>query len=90
MVDGPAAVDTIEAVPEAGRAPKNDPSIFTVALAATSENEATRAAALAALPKVTRTGTHLFQFAEAVNSLRGWGRGLRRAVVNWRSRRSSG
>jgi 60 kDa SS-A/Ro ribonucleoprotein len=83
MADGPAAVDAIVAVSDAGRAPKNDPAIFALALAAASENEAARMAALAALPKVARTGTHLFQFAEAVNSLRGWGRGLRRAVANW-------
>jgi 60 kDa SS-A/Ro ribonucleoprotein len=83
MADGPATVDAIVAVSDAGRAPKNDPAIFALALAAASENEAARTAALAVLPKVARTGTHLFQFAEAVNSLRGWGRGLRRAVANW-------
>lgn len=83
MADGPAAVGAIVAISDAGRAPKNDPAIFALALAAASENEAARTAALAALPKVARTGTHLFQFAEAVNGLRGWGRGLRRAVANW-------
>jgi 60 kDa SS-A/Ro ribonucleoprotein len=83
MADGPAAVETIVAVSGAGRAPKNDPAIFALTLAAASENEHARAAALAALPKVCRTGTHLFQFAEAVNGLRGWGRGLRRAVARW-------
>jgi 60 kDa SS-A/Ro ribonucleoprotein len=83
MADGPAAVEAIVAVSDAGRAPKNDPAIFALALAAASENEHARTAALAALPKVCRTGTHLFQFAEAVNGLRGWGRGLRRAVAHW-------
>ncbi len=28
-------------------------------------------------------GTHLFHFAQYVDSMRGWGRGLRRAVANW-------
>jgi 60 kDa SS-A/Ro ribonucleoprotein len=83
MADGPGTVETIIAVSDAGRAPKNDPAIFALALAASSENEAARTAALQALPKVARTATHLFQFAEAVNGLRGWGRGLRRAVANW-------
>src|SRR5262249_40867057 len=83
LADGPRTVETIVAVSDAGRAPKNDPALFALALAASSENEAARTAALAALPKVARTGTHLFQFAEAVNGLRGWGRGLRRAVANW-------
>ena len=39
-----------------------------------------RELALAALPKVARTGTHLFLFAAYVEQFRGWGRGLRRAV----------
>ena len=83
LADGPAAVEAIVAVSDGGRAPKNDPAIFALALAAASENPLARAAALGALSKVCRTGTHLFQFAEAVNGLRGWGRGLRRAVAHW-------
>ena len=34
-------------------------------------------------PQVCRIGTHLFHFAEYVNALRGWGRGLRNAVGRW-------
>jgi 60 kDa SS-A/Ro ribonucleoprotein len=64
--DGERAVAAIVAVSEGGRAPKQDPSIFALALAAASENEAARRAALAAVTRVCRTGTHLFQFAEAV------------------------
>lgn len=84
--DGPRAVAAIVAVSEAGRAPKQDPAIFALALAAAAEGEhalPTRRAALAALPRVCRTGTHLFQFAAAVEAMRGWGRGLRRAVARW-------
>lgn len=81
--DGGRAVATIVAVSEAGRAPKQDPAIFALALAASAEAEATRRLALAALPRVCRTGTHLFQFADAVEAMRGWGRGLRRAVGDW-------
>ncbi|MGB8021532.1 MAG: TROVE domain-containing protein [Candidatus Nanopelagicales bacterium] len=40
-------------------------------------------AALAALPLVARTGTHVFAFAGYVELFRGWGRGLRRAVGAW-------
>jgi 60 kDa SS-A/Ro ribonucleoprotein len=35
------------------------------------------------LGKVCRIGTHLFHFAEYVNAMRGWGRGLRNAVGRW-------
>jgi 60 kDa SS-A/Ro ribonucleoprotein len=81
--DGPRAVAIIAEVSDAGRAPKNDPAIFALAIAAGHKDPATRAAALAALPKVCRIGTHLFQFCEAVQNFRGWGRSLRSAVAAW-------
>ncbi len=81
--DGERAVARIVAISEGGRAPKPAPAIFALALAASVEDEATRRAALKALPRVCRTGTHLFQFAGAVQAQRGWGRGLRRAVGQW-------
>ena len=66
-----------------GRAPKNDPALFALALAAGLGDTPTRQAALEALPQVARTGTHLFQFATFVEGFRGWGRSLRRAVGRW-------
>jgi 60 kDa SS-A/Ro ribonucleoprotein len=81
--DGARAVDEIARVSEEGRAPKNDPAIFALAMAAGRGDEPTRKAALAALPRVCRTGTHLFQFATFVEGFRGWGRSLRRAVGQW-------
>lgn len=82
-VDGERTVREIVAVSESGRAPKNDPALFALALAASVGNEATRRAALAALPVVARTGTHLFHFAAFIDQMRGWGRGLRAAVARW-------
>lgn len=81
--DGPRVVREILAVSTAGRAPKNDPSLFALALCASMGDLATRRAALDALPQVARTGTHLFHFASYVDNLRGWGRGLRRGVARW-------
>ncbi|WP_439816186.1 TROVE domain-containing protein [Zavarzinia sp. CC-PAN008] len=81
--DGPRAVARIVAISDSGRAPRNDAAIFALALAASAESVETRRAALAALPRVCRTGTHLFQFAVAIESQRGWGRALRRAVGDW-------
>jgi 60 kDa SS-A/Ro ribonucleoprotein len=81
--DGPRAVAEIVRVSRDGRAPKNDPAIFALAMAAGRADEETREAALAALPLVCRTGTHLFQFATFVEGFRGWGRSLRRAVGRW-------
>ncbi len=81
--DGPRAVDEIVRVSDEGRAPKNDPALFALAMAAGLGDEPTRKAALDALPKVARTGTHLFQFVTFVEGFRGWGRSLRRAVGRW-------
>jgi 60 kDa SS-A/Ro ribonucleoprotein len=81
--DGPRTVARIAELSEGGRAPKNDPAVFALAMAAGMGRAETRAAALAALPRVCRTGTHLFQFADAAEGFRGWGRALRRAVGAW-------
>jgi 60 kDa SS-A/Ro ribonucleoprotein len=84
--DGPRTVAQIVAVSKDGRAPKNDPAIFALAMCAGLGDEKTRRAALDALPEVCRIGTHLFSFATYVEQFRGWGRGLRRAVGAWYQR----
>jgi 60 kDa SS-A/Ro ribonucleoprotein len=81
--DGLRAVAEIVRVSADGRAPKNDPALYALALAAGTGDLETRRAALDALPQVARTGTHLFQFAQFVEGFRGWGRSLRRAVGRW-------
>jgi 60 kDa SS-A/Ro ribonucleoprotein len=86
--DGPRAVAEIVRVSDEGRAPKNDPALFALAVASGRGDEKTRAAALDALRQVARTGTHLFQFVSFVEGFRGWGRSLRRAVGRWYSARS--
>lgn len=79
--DADRTVGRIVAISESGRAPKNEPAIF--ALAILSGHAQAKSLALAALPRVCRTGTHLFQYAEAVQAFRGWGRGLRHAIGQW-------
>ncbi len=81
--DGVRVVARICEISVAGRAAKNDPALFALALAFASGDAATKTAAASALTQVARTGTHLFSFLEYVESMRGWGRGLRRAVGNW-------
>ncbi len=80
--DGKRTVDTIVAVSHAGRAPKNDPALFALALCAAAEDVNTRLYALANLRLVARIGTHLFQFAAYVTAQRGWGRALKRAIAD--------
>lgn len=88
LAEDPArTVQTIVAISDAGRAPKNDPAVFALAMAAGYESAPgvypASALAIEALPKVARTGTHLFQFAESVQAFRGWGRGLRKGIAAW-------
>ena len=81
--DGCRVVREIVSISDAGRAPKNDPALFALAMCAGLGDDATRREALQALPKVARIGTHLFHFAEYVEAFRGWGRGLRQGIGNW-------
>ncbi|MBS1715691.1 MAG: TROVE domain-containing protein [Armatimonadetes bacterium] len=81
--EGLRLVQRTAEVSKSGRAPKNDPAIFALALASAFGETETRQAAFAALPTVCRTGTHLFQFVAEAEQLRGWGRGMRKAIANW-------
>ena len=81
--DGPRVVRRVVEISEGGRAARNDPALFVLAMAAGVADDATRTAALDALPRVARTGTHLFHWLRFVKAFRGWGRGVRRAVGRW-------
>ena len=88
--DGLKAVARIREISHSGRTPRNDPAIFALAIAAKLGDEPTRKAAFAAVPDVARTGTHLFQFAEAVQAFGGWGRATTRSVAGWYERENVG
>jgi 60 kDa SS-A/Ro ribonucleoprotein len=82
-VDAQRTVERIATISEQGRAPKNDPAVFALALCASLGSAEGKSLALAALSRVCRIPTHLFAFVANVQELRGWGRGLRRAVGEW-------
>ena len=81
--DGKRVVDRVVEISDSGRAPKNDPAIFILALAAAAKDANTRSYALEMMPLVVRTGTHLFQFIDYCDKLRGWGRALRNSISRW-------
>ena len=87
--DGQRVVDLITEISVQGRNPKQAPIMFALAACSGAEDVATRQAALAALPKVARTGTMLFQFVGYAEQFRGWGRSLRNAVAHWYIERDS-
>lgn len=72
-----------------GRAPKQNPALFALAAVSAVGNDEARKAAHDALPLVVRTGTHLFIFARYAEQMRGWGRGLRRAIGRWYTEKSA-
>jgi len=81
--DGIRVVNRTVEISQSGRAPKNDPALFVLAMAAGMGDTETRRKALEALPAVARIGTHLFHFLTYVQQFRGWGRGLREGVARW-------
>ena len=78
--NGVEVVNRISNISRDGRAPKNDQAIFALAMSATHGDKETKKHAYAAIPVVCRTGTHIFQFTECIQALRGWSRGLRTGV----------
>jgi len=85
--DGVRTVNRITELSLAGRAPKNDPSVFALAMCAVHGNEETVKAAYEALPKVCRIGTHLFQFVAALDELGKWNAAAKRGVAAWYTKR---
>ena len=82
--DGVRTVNTIVEISHSGRAPKNDASIFALALVMKFGNDEARKAAYSNLHKVCRIGTHLFQFLNILNDIeKPLSRGLKSAVQNW-------
>jgi 60 kDa SS-A/Ro ribonucleoprotein len=81
--NGVKTVQEIVDVSTKGRAYKNDPAIFALALVVAHGDANARMEAYAALPKVCRIGTHLYHFMQYCAALRGTGSGFRRAVGRW-------
>ena len=85
--DGTNAVYEIAYISRHGRAPKVGPPLFALAMAATYGHLGTRELAFAYLPQMARTGSHLQMFIDYIGTMRGWGRGLRKAIGNWYTQR---
>lgn len=86
---GVPAIDEIVNVSENALAPKNSQALFALAVAFTVDNLAVKTAAKTALPKVARTSTHLFEFAQYVDNIAGWGRAKVNAVASWYTDKST-
>lgn len=81
--DGLRVVRELAEISDAGRAPKNEPALFALAMCTAAADVNTRRAAWNVLPTVARTGTHLFTFAQYREAFGGWGRLARNGVARW-------
>lgn len=80
-----AAINEIVAVSTDGRAPKQQPGLFALAVATTADDLDTRRAAWSALPLVARTGSTLKTFVKYRRLLGGslQNRAAKRALSSW-------
>jgi 60 kDa SS-A/Ro ribonucleoprotein len=87
--DGPRVVSLILEISEGGRAPKQKPLLFALALAMSEGGPKTKDLASFSFNRIVRTGTDLFNFVAEVDTMRGWGRLLRRTIANWYNEKSA-
>jgi 60 kDa SS-A/Ro ribonucleoprotein len=80
---GLAALNKLTHISQEGRAPKNDPALFALAIATASENMVVRRRAWELLPQIARIGTHLFTFIQYREAMGGWGPLARKGIANW-------
>jgi 60 kDa SS-A/Ro ribonucleoprotein len=79
----------IDMISVEGRAPKNSPAIFALALGAIHKDVDARREAFASMPIVCRTSTHLFEFVSTCKQLgKGWGRLMATSVAKWYSNKT--
>lgn len=82
--NGMAVLDEVVRFSTEGRGPSNDPALYVLALCSGAGEEVSRKALHPNIfTQVVRTGTHLFTFLEYAKTVRGWGRGFRKAISSW-------
>lgn len=81
--NGVDAVNEIVEVSDQGLAPKNTYAIFALAMVFAGDDPKAKVAARRALPKVCRTGTHLFEFASFIRNNSSWSSSQVKALRGW-------
>ena len=76
-------LDVVLDVSTNGRAYRNGPAIFVLALMLNSAPDSFKSQVVNAVPKVARTATMVYDLANFIDNLGGWGRSKRRAIANW-------
>lgn len=83
------AVDTLVELSLAGRAPKQNPTLFALAILCQHGETESKQYARKQITKVVRTGTHLFIFMRYLKQFGGINRGLRREIGKWYTEKSA-
>ncbi len=78
--------NTIVEVSTNGRAYKNSPALFALALLFTEGKN--KAATRSIFDNIARTSTHVFEFAQYIENLGGWGRAKKGAIADWYTNKS--
>ena len=81
--DGKQAVDRTMEIITNNRAPRISTPLFVLAICAAEGDQETRQYAFAQLNRAAKTASHMMEFVEYTNAMRGWGRSLMSAVSNW-------
>lgn len=79
----PRLIEHIREISASGRAPRQNPALFSLAAAAGLGSDEYRQAAWDAVPDVARTGSHLAKFAGYFEQFHGWGPQAKRGLQRW-------
>lgn len=79
--DPSTLADLIHEVSTSGAAPRQQPTLFALAILMSTPNGAPHAQEI--FLDVVRTSTHLFEFLTYLQQFRGWGRSVTRTVAQW-------
>lgn len=81
--DASMVLDTVYEVSTTGRSYRNSAAIFVLALLLNHADNSTKQKAVDYAPSIARTATMVYELAEFIEKLGGWGRAKRRAVAQW-------
>lgn len=73
---------------ESGRAYRKQPALVTLAMACVPDDQFIRRSAYLMIPLMISTGSDMLTFVSYVNGMRGWSKGLIRAITRWYEARS--
>lgn len=81
--DPALVLGTVYDVSTSGRAYRNSAAIFTLAMLLNHADDDYKSRTVRYIPEIARTATHVYELAQYIENLGGWGRSKRRAIAAW-------